>query len=522
WLMSRILPHPGVLPQRGEEREVWLMRGRESGTGRGSVVVEREVWLWERRALDFTNRRALDFTNRRALDFTNRRALDFTNKRALDFTNKRALDFTNRRALDFTNKRALDFTNKRALDFTNKRALDFTNRRALDFTNRRALDFTNRRALDFTNRRALDFINRRALDFTNRRALDFSNRRASDQGEEIWTQGLRRLEESFGQKTKMTICDKVVMKTSTTGACFLDMSDNDYENLEEDDSYICALSDRLPPPPPAAPAEGEEATEEIPRLLNFTKPLGNSDYTVTPPAGRTPRPPQRSCPQAPSRNMTFLPKYLPPPPPTGPSVPLIDQSKKSGQPPPPKKQPPHHHTNTKTTPTSGHSEATSTKGPKGMVPVWYGGLVTRGQAEASLRWVNKDGAFLVRDSSKGSPEQPYTLMVLNQGKIRHQGNTYHLDTRLMGRETWREELEHRASAACCTLHHSDHNQQHRRHSPEVMFGQVTHPLFHSVQRGHLVTRSGEPQMTALQRRNSSSSCCRESPRSGLVRCTTMS
>lgn len=47
--------------------------------------------------------------------------------------------------------------------------------------------------------------------------------------------------------------------------------------------------------------------------------------------------------------------------------------------------------------------------------------------------LSQDGAFLVRDSSKGSPEQPYTLMVLNQGKVynihvRNHGNSYSLGT----------------------------------------------------------------------------------------------
>ncbi|XP_027863888.1 lymphocyte cytosolic protein 2 [Xiphophorus couchianus] len=49
-------------------------------------------------------------------------------------------------------------------------------------------------------------------------------------------------------------------------------------------------------------------------------------------------------------------------------------------------------------------------------PSWYKGKITREQAEVSLREVNKDGAFLVRDSSQGSAH-PYTLMLLNQGKI---------------------------------------------------------------------------------------------------------
>ncbi|KAM8910371.1 lymphocyte cytosolic protein 2 [Spinachia spinachia] len=66
---------------------------------------------------------------------------------------------------------------------------------------------------------------------------------------------------------------------------------------------------------------------------------------------------------------------------------------------------------------------------------WYQGKVTRLQAEAALRQVNKDGAFLVRDSSHGTNEHPYTLMLLKEGKvynimIRRQGNSYTLGSGL--------------------------------------------------------------------------------------------
>ncbi|XP_062392743.1 lymphocyte cytosolic protein 2a [Sardina pilchardus] len=52
-----------------------------------------------------------------------------------------------------------------------------------------------------------------------------------------------------------------------------------------------------------------------------------------------------------------------------------------------------------------------------MDPAWYLGQVTRGQAENKLRSINMDGAYLVRDSSKGTAAQPYTLMVLYQDKV---------------------------------------------------------------------------------------------------------
>nr|XP_040039302.1 lymphocyte cytosolic protein 2-like [Gasterosteus aculeatus aculeatus] len=68
-------------------------------------------------------------------------------------------------------------------------------------------------------------------------------------------------------------------------------------------------------------------------------------------------------------------------------------------------------------------------------PSWYHGKVTRHQAEVSLREVNKDGAFGVRDRSRGMNEHPYTLMLLKGGKvynimIRRQGNSYTLGSGL--------------------------------------------------------------------------------------------
>ncbi|CAB1353047.1 unnamed protein product [Coregonus sp. 'balchen'] len=76
-----------------------------------------------------------------------------------------------------------------------------------------------------------------------------------------------------------------------------------------------------------------------------------------------------------------------------------------------------------------------------MNPQWYVGKVTRGQAEGCLRQVNKDGAFLVRDSSKRSSIQPYTLMVLYQDKvyniqIRCEQNEFLLGTGLKASETF--------------------------------------------------------------------------------------
>ncbi|KAM3848216.1 lymphocyte cytosolic protein 2 [Vipera latastei] len=72
---------------------------------------------------------------------------------------------------------------------------------------------------------------------------------------------------------------------------------------------------------------------------------------------------------------------------------------------------------------------------------WYVADITRSDAEVALRNINQDGAFLVRDSSKKSVEQPYVLMVLYHNKvyniqIRYQQETqvYFLGTSLKGNE----------------------------------------------------------------------------------------
>ncbi|KAK2827994.1 hypothetical protein Q5P01_019028 [Channa striata] len=71
--------------------------------------------------------------------------------------------------------------------------------------------------------------------------------------------------------------------------------------------------------------------------------------------------------------------------------------------------------------------------------VWYVGKVTRGQAEGCLKRVNKDGAYLVRDSTRQQANQPFTLMVYYQGKvyniqIRQQNQQFMLGTGLKAQE----------------------------------------------------------------------------------------
>lgn len=82
-------------------------------------------------------------------------------------------------------------------------------------------------------------------------------------------------------------------------------------------------------------------------------------------------------------------------------------------------------------PSTGHSQD--------LDPLWYVGKVTRGQAEGCLKRVNKDGAYLVRDSTRQLANQPFTLMVLYQGKvyniqIRQQNQQFLLGTGLKVQE----------------------------------------------------------------------------------------
>ncbi|KAM9788915.1 lymphocyte cytosolic protein 2-like [Neosynchiropus ocellatus] len=74
-------------------------------------------------------------------------------------------------------------------------------------------------------------------------------------------------------------------------------------------------------------------------------------------------------------------------------------------------------------------------------PRWYAGRVSRDLAEGCLRELNKDGSYLVRDSTKQLAGQPFTLMVLYHHKvyniqIRVQGHMFQLGTGLKVQETF--------------------------------------------------------------------------------------
>ncbi|KAM6952056.1 lymphocyte cytosolic protein 2 [Lycodopsis pacificus] len=220
--------------------------------------------------------------------------------------------------------------------------------------------------------------------------------------------------------------------------------DDDYEGAEED-GYICALTE----PQTAEQQDGEETYEETsdsPSSADTTPPrhprvakvqdshcrdpvhkptaaerTSKPSLLCPPRVNHTPqRPfkaPEGSAVKAPGSSTYTIPKPRVPKP--------RDVSNRAGKviPVPP----------VSTEPAKVNS---STPGQStGLDLSWYGGKVTRHQAEVTLREVNKDGAFVVRDSSHGKAEHPYTLMLLKQGKvynikIRNQGDSYSLGTGL--------------------------------------------------------------------------------------------
>ncbi|XP_069755028.1 lymphocyte cytosolic protein 2a isoform X2 [Narcine bancroftii] len=79
---------------------------------------------------------------------------------------------------------------------------------------------------------------------------------------------------------------------------------------------------------------------------------------------------------------------------------------------------------------------------------WYAGCINRSEAESALRSINKDGTFLVRNSSRRNSEHPFVLMVLYRDKvyniqIRYQEDIamYLLGTGLRGKENFNSVTE---------------------------------------------------------------------------------
>ncbi|NWV70301.1 LCP2 protein, partial [Malurus elegans] len=95
-----------------------------------------------------------------------------------------------------------------------------------------------------------------------------------------------------------------------------------------------------------------------------------------------------------------------------------------------------HQTNTGSTTRSSQDEDEGS-----MKDEWYAAYISRPEAEAALRKINKDGTFLVRDSSRKTVTHPYVLMVLYRDKVyniqiryQEQDHLYLLGTGLKGKE----------------------------------------------------------------------------------------
>ncbi|KAL3045145.1 hypothetical protein OYC64_013409 [Pagothenia borchgrevinki] len=271
---------------------------------------------------------------------------------------------------------------------------------------------------------------------------------------------------AFGQKSKAQKYPKQVLPAQQEEVWDSDEFDNDSDpdnggGVQEED-YICALSepqdaddtyeesyeappsvDTLKPPPPPR-VQHSHNTDAVPEPIPaerkskaaYPRTTSNSHIPQRPvnalppqpnlPVDRSKKPSQTdvakskgSAVKAPGSLTGRIPK---------PRIPRATDvfnriSKRSQVPSAP------------TQPAPVKSIQEPTKCIEGLDPSWYGGKVTRREAEAALREMNKDGAFVVRDSSQGALEQPYTLMLLIQGKvynimIRNQGNSYSLGTGL--------------------------------------------------------------------------------------------
>ncbi|XP_076877196.1 lymphocyte cytosolic protein 2 isoform X4 [Brachyhypopomus gauderio] len=215
-----------------------------------------------------------------------------------------------------------------------------------------------------------------------------------------------------------------------------------HETVESDDEY------ELPP---------SEISTEIPRHCHTARPVGDGVYIGrirdVPAKSQTPKPPQRpdSTQSYPSKSQaSSLAAKSPKPDSPRRPVPSSCKSKPVSGPRIDRRTKPHSAAQKDTAnlqmasglpnfPTSRSTQLVSND--QDMDPEWYVRSMTRGEAENYLRQINKNGAFLVRDSSKNATDQPYTLMVLNQHKvyniqIRYHGNNdgYSLGTGMKGTE----------------------------------------------------------------------------------------
>ncbi|XP_023275126.1 lymphocyte cytosolic protein 2-like [Seriola lalandi dorsalis] len=235
----------------------------------------------------------------------------------------------------------------------------------------------------------------------------------------------------YMKRLKLSGCDKVVMRGRISGAQFMDNeSDNDYESPEqEDNGYICALTE----PQTAEQQDSDEYND------------GDYKWSASVDTMKPPRHPTKTRASQPDLHLERSRKPGQP----GPSLKDLPKSKGSTL------KPCGSYTRKVLTPRIPRCKDVSSRASKllpptpvptqpapdnnsipgskqALDPSWYAGKVTRHQAEVNLREMNKDGAFVVRDSTTGSAEHPYTLMLLKQGKVYNIQIRNHMDSYSLG------------------------------------------------------------------------------------------
>ncbi|KAF2986065.1 hypothetical protein EK904_002223 [Melospiza melodia maxima] len=216
--------------------------------------------------------------------------------------------------------------------------------------------------------------------------------------------------------------------------------------------------DRLAPPyERESPGSGKKPVIPEKPLVSQLRSLGEQLAMMPkPPVPSTA--PQRPVPQLslpPYSSNAFPPKSLKPPPKPGSnSIPAAESARNlsaTGS------LPPRFHPGSRS-PSRGpadmrpplpipsrqtvHQANTEQDEPQGSLKdEWYVAFVSRPEAEAALRRINKDGTFLVRDSSRKTVTHPYVLMVLYRDKVyniqiryQEQEHLYLLGTGLKGKE----------------------------------------------------------------------------------------
>ncbi|CAJ1069275.1 B-cell linker protein-like [Xyrichtys novacula] len=188
------------------------------------------------------------------------------------------------------------------------------------------------------------------------------------------------------------------------------------EKQEDNDELYLEPTAACPPDPPA-PMRMHSSPSPIAAFVPPPRPV------VKPPVPRAESMQSlhtlneaKTAPLVEAKRAAFSPKPPPPAPSMKPSLPANLKEVKPSPPVPPSADKP--------VVSSGVTRAAKQSGPEAKE--WFAGDCSRKQAEDVLERVNKDGAFLIRNSSAQKPRQPYTLAVLYQQKV------YNIPIRFLG------------------------------------------------------------------------------------------